>query len=231
MAAAGESRRMGLGTSKLLLKIGNLSVLERSLQSMLDSELFSLIVILTREAERPEIELLARPYAEKYRTKIELVTGGRSRQQSVFNGLQYIHSLSFPNASSVCVVVHDAARCLVSAKLMRAAVESAAQNQACTAALPVVDTLRRIKADNQISEPVERDGVWSIQTPQAFRFDLLYQAHKRALELGIEATDDAALVEPLHAVKLLPGELGNIKITTLADLEFAEKILVDRIPA
>ncbi len=228
LAAAGNGSRMGAKTSKVLLELSGQSVLQHALQALLASKLFSRIVVLLREDDLATGQAVLTRLSNQHACPIDAVIGARTRQQSVFNGLSYISQNSLLDADSSYVLVHDAARCLVSVDLLRRSVEAAFRLGAVSAALPIVDTLRRVCPDSGRSEPVDRSGVQAIQTPQVFRFDLLLQAHKRARELGIEASDDAALVEPLQQVHLIAGEPTNIKLTSPSDMELAKRLLLSR---
>ena len=100
---------------------------------------------------------------------------------------------------------------------------------AAVAGLPLHDTLQRVDQDGAIARAVRREGVWSMQTPQAFRADLLREAHGKARRDGISGTDDAMLVERLgRSVVVLQGDRANIKITTPEDLIVAEALLRER---
>jgi 2-C-methyl-D-erythritol 4-phosphate cytidylyltransferase len=149
----------------------------------------------------------------------EVVAGGASRSSSVRNGLAVV-----PARADV-VVVHDAARPLAAAvlfdRVLAALEDDAVAGAVC--ALPVADTLKRVTGEPPTVEgTIDRRELVAVQTPQAFRGDVLRQAHAG----GAEATDDAALVEALGAtVRVVAGEPGNIKLTTLADLAFAEYLV------
>jgi 2-C-methyl-D-erythritol 4-phosphate cytidylyltransferase len=144
-----------------------------------------------------------------------VVVGGDTRAASVRCGLAAVPS------SAEVIVVHDGARPLASPALFRAVVAAVAGGaDAAVPGLAVVDTLKRVD-DDVITATVGRDGVVAVQTPQAFRAELLRRAHAGASE----ATDDAALVESLGAtVRVVPGEPRNIKVTTAADLEVAQAL-------
>jgi 2-C-methyl-D-erythritol 4-phosphate cytidylyltransferase len=147
------------------------------------------------------------------------VAGGRSRSESVRRGLAAV-----PEEASV-IVVHDAARPLASAALFAAVLGALADREASGAicALPVADTLKRVGGDPaRVVATVDRSDLVAVQTPQAFRADVLRRAHAA----GADATDDAALVEALGAtVLVVPGDPRNIKLTTPADLTHAEHLL------
>jgi 2-C-methyl-D-erythritol 4-phosphate cytidylyltransferase len=147
------------------------------------------------------------------------VEGGPTRSASVRQGLAAV-----PESAAV-VIVHDAARPLAPPALF-AAVLGALEDPSvagAVCALPVSDTLKRAVDDPPVvAGTVERQGLWAVQTPQAFSAAVLRRAHAG----GHEATDDAGLVEALGAtVRLVPGDIANLKLTTPADLALAEAIL------
>jgi 2-C-methyl-D-erythritol 4-phosphate cytidylyltransferase len=143
------------------------------------------------------------------------VAGGASRAASVRSGLAAVP------AEAEVVVVHDGARPLASPALFRAVVDAVrAGADAVVPGLAVTDTLKRV-ADGAVVDTVARDGLVGVQTPQAFRADVLRRAH----EAGADATDDAALVEAVGAtVRVVPGDARNVKVTTPADLEIAQAL-------
>jgi 2-C-methyl-D-erythritol 4-phosphate cytidylyltransferase len=147
-----------------------------------------------------------------------VVAGGPTRSDSVRRGLAAV-----PGEAEV-VVVHDAARPLASAALFRSVVEALADGRCggAVCGVAVSDTLKRVDADGAVTGTVDRGGLVAVQTPQGFRAELLRRAHAG----GGEATDDAALVEALGAtVRVVPGDPHNVKLTTPADLAYAEHLL------
>ena len=149
----------------------------------------------------------------------DLVGGGLTRQASVFNGLQ-----SLPTDVD-CVVVHDGVRPFVTDEVIFACIEAADEWGAAVAAVPVKDTVKVASADGFIVDTPDRDKLWAVQTPQAFRASGLLDAHALAQRKGVTATDDAMLVEQLgFKVKLVSGSESNLKITTPEDLIFAEAL-------
>jgi 2-C-methyl-D-erythritol 4-phosphate cytidylyltransferase len=140
--------------------------------------------------------------------------GGRTRAESVANGLEDLP------AECTTVLVHDAARPLVSEAMIRRVIATAKQGQAVIAALPVVDTLKRVNADGCIDETVSRENLWRAQTPQGFPRTLIERAHREAKAGGWhgEATDDAALCERLGVpVRVVRGSEAAIKVTEEGD--------------
>lgn len=149
----------------------------------------------------------------------KIVAGGATRQESVWAGLCEI------SAGMDCVLIHDAARPLVSRHLMESCAAAAASYGAAIAALPVSDTLKR-SVGEVISATIDRSDLWIAQTPQAFRVDVITEAYERARRDGAVATDDAALVEALgRPVRLVMGSPRNVKITYPADLTLAQDLV------
>ena len=149
----------------------------------------------------------------------DLVVGGETRQASVFNGLQ-----SLPTDVD-CVIVHDGVRPFVTDEVIFACIEAADEWGAAVAAVPVKDTIKVASADGFIVDTPDRDKLWSVQTPQAFRATVLLDAHAYAQRQRITATDDAMLVEQLgFKVKIVSGSDSNLKITTPGDLIIAEAL-------
>jgi 2-C-methyl-D-erythritol 4-phosphate cytidylyltransferase len=145
-----------------------------------------------------------------------VVAGGSTRTASVRCGLGVV-----PSEADV-IVIHDGARPLASAALFRAVIEAVGSGaSAAVPGLAVADTLKRVDDNGVVVATVERDGLVTVQTPQAFRAGVLRAAHAA----GGDATDDAALVEAQGAtVRVVPGEPRNLKVTTTADLDVARAL-------
>lgn len=148
-------------------------------------------------------------------------TGGRERQQSVCNGLE-----DMPEEVKI-VVVHDAARPLLTDDTIDRVISEARTGVGAVAALPVVDTLKRVGEDGIIIETVSRHMLWRAQTPQAFPREMLERAHLNALRNGVNETDDSALCERLgETVRVVQGSEKAMKITTEADFARAEAMSI-----
>ncbi len=218
IAAAGSGRRMG-GVSKAFLRLGRRSVLSYSLQTFAAlPETAEIILVVSRSdiaAKSAYFARIRRRYGIAH-----VVPGGKLRQESVANGLACVS----PDAD--LVAVHDAARPLVSADLIRRVIRAAIRTGGAVPAAPVRDTLKRSGRRNMlIAETVSRDGLWHVQTPQIFDAHLLKQAYKRYVHRG-EFTDDAQLVERTGGVvALVESDQANIKITTPEDLVVARALL------
>ena len=149
----------------------------------------------------------------------DLVVGGETRQASVFNGLQ-----SLPTDVD-CVIVHDGVRPFVTDEMIFACIEAADEWGAAVAAVPAKDTIKVASADGFIVDTPDRDKLWAVQTPQAFRASVLLDAHAFAIRERVTVTDDATLVEQLgFKVKIVSGSDSNLKITTPNDLIIAEAL-------
>ena len=158
---------------------------------------------------------------EATRTTVEIWPGGETRQASVRAGLAIVP------VEAERIVVHDAARPLVTGSLIESALRALDAADGAVCAVPLSDTLKESRDDETVEGTVARDHLWRAQTPQGFRARALRDAHERALSEGTDATDDAGLIE--HAggrVVIVPGDERNIKVTTQADLEVAEAILL-----
>jgi len=145
--------------------------------------------------------------------------GGRRRQDSVRCGLQALPPCRW-------LLVHDGARPLVTTDLIERALAEAEEGGAAVPALPIADTVKEAEPDGLVTRTLDRRRLWAVQTPQAFRYDLLFRAHQ---EVTTDVTDDAAMLEALGLpVKLFPGSPLNLKVTTPQDLRLAEALLQAR---
>jgi len=155
---------------------------------------------------------------EGVRASVEITPGGDTRQASVRAGLARVP------VEAERIVVHDAARPLVTPAMVEACLAALKGADAAICAVPLSDTLKNAQ-DGVVKETVARDGLWRVQTPQAFDAKALRDAHASAP--GDDATDDAALIEARGGrVVIVPGDERNIKVTTPADLELAEALML-----
>lgn len=153
---------------------------------------------------------------------VTIVAGGERRQDSV------AHALACVADRADLIVIHDAARPLVAPALIKRTIDEAARSGAAIAAVRATDTVKRADAAGRVRETLPRDEIYLVQTPQAFRTALL----REALALGLDATDEATLVERAgHVVRLVEGDATNLKITTPGDLAMAERLLAAAPPA
>lgn len=214
--AAGSGARFGGETPKQFLPLAGVSVLRRSLLAAASAPEIGAIVVAAPSGLVAQAAEEARGIAKV----VAVVPGGATRVHSVANALG-----ALPVEPEI-VVVHDAARPMAGARLFSVVVEAAKKHGGAITGVRVDDTVKRAGADGRVQETVPRDRLWRIQTPQAFRCELLRRAHREAQEKGWEATDDAALVEKAGgAVVVVEGDAMNFKITTPDDFALAERLL------
>jgi len=155
--------------------------------------------------------------------RVQVIPGGQERQDSVYCGLSKIYN------DCSYVIIHDGARPLVTVDIISQVVAAVKMTGAVTVGVPVKDTIKRADAEGFITDTLSRERLWHIQTPQAFRRELIANAHDQARKEGFCGTDDASLVERLGStVKIIPGSYDNLKITTPEDIIVAETILKGR---
>ena len=155
--------------------------------------------------------------------RVEWVEGGKRRQDSVYNALLRV------DADADLIMIHDAVRPFVSSRMLKIAIEETLRWGATAFGLPAKETVKAVDEKGWVVRTIEREGLWNIQTPQTFERLLLQSAYREALELSLEATDDASLVERTgRRVKVLLGSPENIKVTTPEDLLLAESIISAR---
>jgi len=212
IAAGGIGRRVGAAVPKQLLKIGDRTLLERSVAAFRTHPAITDVIVALPPS------LMAEPPAGLAGAR--LVEGGTRRQDSVANAFDVL-----PESTDV-ILVHDAARPFVAPDVITRTIEGALAHGAAIAAVPVSDTVKRVEtARRLIVETVPRETVFLAQTPQAFRRDVLRDA-VAAGRAGVEATDEAMLAERAgHPVHVVDGDPTNVKITSAADVSAAEERL------
>jgi 2-C-methyl-D-erythritol 4-phosphate cytidylyltransferase len=216
--AAGRGARVGAEQNKILLPLWGKPLLVWTLQALDRCPFLTDFVVAVQEAEKNLVaDLLQRYTLQK---SVTLMVGGAERQDSVRRALQSLaHDCPF-------VLVHDAARPLVTPDLCGRVVEAAAITGAAIAAVPCTDTVKVVDARGRVERTLDRRALHLVQTPQVFRTDLLRQAHLAAQRDAFSATDDAALVERLgYPVQVVMGSYDNVKITEARDFAIAESLL------
>ncbi len=211
--AGGSGRRMGTGIPKQFLSLAGKTVLGVTIERMASFSLFDKIVLAVPNEHRDRAESIARSVS----LPVIVVDGGKNRRESVFRGLQIVEDFN-PSI----VVVHDAVRPLITRRVVEEVIDAADKNGAATLAVGSVDTIGVVKKGILVSQP-DRKTIYHIQTPQAFRFSILMNAHKTVTK---RVTDDAGLVLAAgQEVTIVEGYSENVKITTPGDLMLAELLL------
>ncbi|MEO8193893.1 MAG: 2-C-methyl-D-erythritol 4-phosphate cytidylyltransferase [Gemmatimonadales bacterium] len=220
IVAGGKGSRAGGEELKQFRWIAGKPMLLHSLQTFQErDDVAMVVVVLPHEHVGDPPPWLFQCDTER----LLLSVGGRERSDSVRNGLE-----DLPDGIEI-VVVHDAARPLVTPKMIDDVIREARHGNGAAPGLPVVDTLKRVGDDGTITETIERAGLVRIQTPQAFPRDMIELAHADAARNGVTATDDVALCERMDSrVVLVPGSERAIKITTEADFLLAEALAILR---
>jgi 2-C-methyl-D-erythritol 4-phosphate cytidylyltransferase len=209
LVAAGRGERLGLDRPKAFAKLGDEPLLAEPLRRLEACPWVDGIVLVAPPGwEEPAILVAEEEGCGKVHA---CVPGGETRSDSVRAGLAEVP------ADAVVVLVHDAARPLLSDEVVERVLAPLSEGwEGAVPGLPVGDTLKRVGSDGGVEETVPRDGLWAVQTPQAFAADAL----RRAQAKGVEATDCAGLVEAAGGrIKVVEGDPSLLKVTTSADLD------------
>lgn len=218
IVAAGKGTRMKTKINKQFLNLKGKPILYYTLKSFCDNKsIDDIVVVLAKD----EIEYCKKNIILKYGlNKIKfIVEGGNTRQESVINGLEAIEDCDI-------VLIHDGARPFVDKSIIEKGIKYAELYGACACGVKPKDTIK-IKGNNGFSvHTLDRDTLFSVQTPQGFKHSIILECHKKANLEKVEATDDTMIAEKYnYKVYLYEGSYTNIKITTPEDLVIGEKIL------
>ena len=223
--AAGRGLRMGGHIPKQFLSLGGRPILTHSLLVLQASPVIHEIILAVPQAERQYCldHIVA---TGEFGKVTKVVAGGAQRQDSVR------HALGEVSEETEIVLVHDAVRPFLTEEMVRRVVAAAVEHGAAIIALPMRDTVKYVGTDGIIERTVDRRPLWLAQTPQAFRRAWLEEGHRKALLGGVQATDDAHLVELTgKPVMVVEGSGENIKVTRPEDLVIGEAILSSRTAA
>lgn len=211
---------MGGDLPKVYQPVAGRPMLLRTIDRFVAASTVDALIVVAAAGEMERCEALLGSDAALRDRRWSLQRGGATRQQSAMRGLERL------GGSCDLVILHDAARPLVSPALIDRCVEAAAEKGAVVPGLPARDTIKEVSPDRWIRGTPERSSLWEIQTPQVFRREIIQQAHERAEREGISVTDDAMVVERAGVrVYVLEGERTNLKVTEPEDLWLAELII------
>lgn len=218
IVAAGSSVRFGGPVPKQFREVAGRPLLAWTISRFEAASLIDAIVLVVAEEQLIYAsEKIIDPY--KFSKVTKIVPGGRSRQESVLNGLERLP------LSTKLVAIHDGARALVAPDDIDAVTRVAAVDQAALLATPVPDTVKR-STDGFVMSTLDRADLYLAQTPQVFGYDLILKAHREAARNGLAVTDDAALIEKGgFKVRIVEPKELNIKITSREDMMIVETIL------
>ena len=209
------------GRNKVFAAIGGQAMLRRTVVAFASHPRIDGVVIVAEPSEQNDIHIILSDIPKLLR----IVPGGATRQESVHAGLGALGAMGASDQS--IVLVHDAARPVLSAALIDRCIESARVFGSGVAAVPIVDTIRRLNPRDKTVEAIDRSDLWAMQTPQAFPYRTLTSAYEFATQHGIVATDDAALVDEFSGepCRIVEGDLCNIKVTQRSDIILVEQLM------
>ena len=206
ITAGGTSSRYG-NTNKLLEKIDSKTVIEHSVEPFYDFEEIEEIIIPANKAIPKDLKEIFS------NTKIQIIEGGETRQQSVYKALQ--------KTTGDYVIIHDGARPLITKEIIKNVILSVKKYDAVSVMTKTTDTIKEVDDTGKIIRTIDRSKLYNTQTPQAFKRDLIIKAHEDLKDGNF--TDDASMLEELDIpVYITTGDYKNIKITSKSDLDFAK---------
>ncbi|MEA2955549.1 MAG: 2-C-methyl-D-erythritol 4-phosphate cytidylyltransferase [Alphaproteobacteria bacterium] len=226
VVAAGRGTRVGGDQPKQYRPLLGLPLLTRTLSNLSSAAPEAHLRAVIHADDRAAYSAALGQLQEGGAQWAEPAIGGATRQQSVRNGLEALAAEGI--SQEAIVLVHDAARPFLTSELVTRAIETARSHGAAVPGLPLTDTVKQVAPSGRIHGSPDRVSLRTVQTPQAFRFDVLLAAHRQAAEAGeYDLTDDAAVVERAgHAVYVFDGEKENVKLTTIDDFARAEARLL-----
>lgn len=222
LLAGGSGTRFGAAGNKVYVEIGGKPILRYSLEVLAGHPAVDECIFVVKEGEQELAEELVRSMREDAaNTKfapIRYAVGGSSRQESVYHGLK--------EATGEIVLIHDGARPVIRPAYVERCIAAMEEVPGATVGVKSKDTIKLIDENGIVQTTTVRANTWIVQTPQCFRREVLMEAHERFADApGI--TDDCSILELAgEAVKMIPGDYTNIKVTTPEDRELAEAFLI-----
>ncbi len=217
IVAAGKGKRMDSDIPKQYMDIAGKTILDTTLYKFEKSnDVDDIILVVNKE----DIEFVKDEIAPFYRKIAYVVPGGKTRTESVYQGIKKV------NKNCNIVLIHDGVRPFVSYNLISTCVENAIIHKACVPVIDAMDTIKEVSKDGMVVKTFDRKTLRAVQTPQAFDYDIIRECYEKAMTEEKEFTDDASIVEYYgYKVKTIEGLYKNIKITTPLDLRMAEIIV------
>jgi 2-C-methyl-D-erythritol 4-phosphate cytidylyltransferase len=221
IVAAGKGTRMGPNVDKLFLEVAGRPVVAHTWQRFEDAAGIGEIILVVRDGMQSAFAELAQQCGMKKPYRI--VVGGNERQDSVWNGLEAV------SAAAEIVAIQDGARPCTPAATIEATLAAALETGAAVAAMPVTDTIKESHDGRFAERTVDRAKLWAVQTPQAFRIEVLRRALAEVRQRGALVTDDTAACELIgQPVRLVTGTAPNPKVTVPSDLAYVGLLLQTR---
>ena len=220
--AGGTGIRMGGTVPKQFLELNGKPILYYTLKTLQDCGIISELILVVPEKE---YDNACTDWLGKPEIVTKVVVGGEKRQDSVYNGFCEL------SPQTEIVLVHDGVRPFLSHQMIQESVDAAREYGAAITAIPVNDTIKKVDDSGLVSKTVDREGLWRVQTPQVFRYELLEEAFKKANSEKFYGTDEGTLIEHLgKPVKVVEGSEQNIKITRPEDLRLSEIFISKAFP-
>ena len=219
IVGAGQGTRMGTEVRKQYMMLGNRPVLSHTLLAFEKCDVIEEVFLVISRGDDLfcKKEIIDRLRPEK---PVHLISGGATRQESVYNGLKAIE------AEFNLVVIHDGVRPFVKIEQIAECIRVARKHGGCILSLTASDTMKTVDEHDRVITTLKRDTIRMAQTPQAFDYNIILGAHMAAEKEAYVGNDDAELVEQRgEVVKVIPGDPYNIKITTPEDLKLAQALL------
>ncbi len=218
--AAGQGKRMKSNIKKQFMELLGRPVLAHTLSVFINNTKIDQIIIVVNV---DEIDYCKKNIINKFSdSRVKIIAGGESRRESVFAGLKALSPVID------YVIIHDGARPLLTQDLLNKVIKSLTSHTAIIVGTSLKDTVKRVDKEQIVQDTPERSSLMAIQTPQAFLYDIIMEAHQNVPEEH-SVTDDASLLEYIgKEIKIIEGSYENIKITTPLDLIIAENILKQR---
>ena len=215
--AGGRGKRMNYHKSKQFIEIKGKPVLVYTLEKFIYNKSIDEVILVLPE---DEVDYCKKEVLQKYSLKVDrIVIGGKERQDSVFNALEAMEKANI-------VLIHDGARPFISEKIIEEGIKYANIYGAAAPGVTPKDTIKIKNEDNISVDTPDRNTLVAVQTPQCFKYDEIYQCHRKIKEENAIVTDDTSVVEMYgHKVYLYEGDYISIKITTPEDLILAERLI------
>lgn len=221
LLAAGSGERMNMDISKQFILINEVPLFMYSTRTFNDNPRIDSIIIVTKMEDIHKVEDYCKSF--KINKLSAVIPGGKTRQDSVYNSLSYLHERVDDDD---VVLIHDTARPLISNSIINGNIDMLKKYDAVETAIKVTDTIVKSNDGQSINQVENRETIYQVQTPQSFRFSLIYQAHEKARLEKRSVTDDASLIVSMgKSVQIVEGDKNNFKITTPEDLEILKVLL------
>lgn len=222
IVAGGSGKRMGMNIKKQFIELNEKPILAHTIEAFNKCKVIDEIIVVVGKEDKTKVkaEIVDR-YG--YHKVTQIVEGGAERQDSVYNGLLAVKD------EIEYVMIHDGARPFISEEIVEKSLSMTKEKQATVVAVPVKDTIKVVNEEHEVENTPKRSTLWSVQTPQSFKKELLTEAYAYAKERKLTVTDDSMLVEAYgKKVYVVEGEYNNIKITTPEDLVLGQAILMSK---